>query len=382
MATHAFCIGPASPLQSYLNIERILKVAQEAKVDAIHPGYGFLSENPEFAEACEKSNVVFIGPNSQAMRAVGSKQMAKALLTCAKHVRLIPGFHPKNPDNDSLEKAAHEIGFPVVIKATHGGGGKGLKIIHDPKDFKLGLESARREAKSYFNNDELMLEKLIQHPRHLEVQIIADQHGHAIHLFERDCSVQRRQQKIIEEAPAIKLSDNIRKELYSAAIEVAKTFDYTNAGTVEFLLEDNQNLYFMEMNARLQVEHPITEMITGLDLVEWQIKIAEGKHLSIQQPEKPHGHAIECRICAEIPELDFKPSQGTITDLQWPTETRVDTGIQRGQTIESHYDSLMAKSIVWADTRDDAIHLMQQSLKNTVLLGLQTNLPYLQQLLQ
>jgi 3-methylcrotonyl-CoA carboxylase alpha subunit len=382
MATHAFCIGPASPLQSYLNIESILKVAKEAQVDAIHPGYGFLSENPEFAEACEQANVVFIGPNSQAMRAVGSKQMAKALLTNAKHVRLIPGFHPKNPDNDSLEKAAHDIGFPVVIKATHGGGGKGLKIIHDPKDFKLGLESARREAKSYFNNDELMLEKLIQHPRHLEVQIIADQHGHAIHLFERDCSVQRRQQKIIEEAPAIKLSDAIRKELYAAALEVTQTFDYTNAGTVEFLLEDNQNLYFMEMNARLQVEHPITEMITGLDLVEWQIKIAEGKHLTIQQPEKPHGHAIECRICAEIPELDFKPSQGTISDLQWPKEARIDTGIQPGQTIESHYDSLLAKSIVWADTRDEAIHLMQQSLKNTVLLGLQTNVPYLQQLLQ
>lgn len=381
MATYAYCIGPAAPLQSYLNIEKIIQIAHLAKVDAIHPGYGFLSENPEFAEACEQHQIIFIGPNSNAMRAVGSKQMAKALLMNAKHVRLIPGFHPQNPDNATLENAAHQLGFPVVIKATHGGGGKGLKIIHHPKDLALGLESARREAKSYFNNDELMLEKLIEHPRHLEVQVIADQHGHTLHLFERDCSVQRRQQKIIEEAPAIHLSDDIRQELYQAAIEVAQTFNYTNAGTVEFLLENNKNLYFMEMNARLQVEHPITEMITDLDLVEWQIRIAQGESLSIEQPKHPKGHAIECRICAEIPEQDFKPSHGTITDLDWPPSLRVDTGIEQGQTITANYDSLLAKSIVWAPTRKEAIVKMQQGLQQTTLLGLPTNIEYLQKLL-
>lgn len=381
MATHAYCIGPASPLHSYLNIEKIIQTAILAKVDAIHPGYGFLSENPEFAEACEKNHITFIGPNSNAMRAVGSKQMAKALLMNAKHVRLIPGFHPKNPDNETLEQAAHALGFPVVIKATHGGGGKGLKIIHEAKDFKLGLESARREAKSYFNNDELMLEKLIEHPRHLEVQIIADHHGQTLHLFERDCSVQRRQQKIIEEAPAIHLSDELRQELYRAAIEVAETFNYTNAGTVEFLLENNQNLYFMEMNARLQVEHPITEMITDLDLVEWQVRIAQGQALSFAQPKQPKGHAIECRICAEIPEQDFKPSQGTISDVSWPATLRIDTGIEQNQAITAHYDSLLAKSISWASTRQDAIVHMQQGLQQTTLLGLPTNIEYLQQLL-
>jgi len=383
LAKEAYCVGPSAPLQSYLNIPAILKIAKDAKVDAIHPGYGFLSENPEFAKACEAAGIIFIGPSSYAMECVGSKQKAKEMLA-RSDVPLIPGFNPPNPKDEDLLLAAKKIGWPVVLKAAHGGGGKGLKIVHEEKDFSHAIQSARREAKSYFNNDELLLEKLIIAPRHLEVQILGDHHDNIIHLFERDCSVQRRQQKIIEEAPAIHLSDAIRKQLYKCAIQVANTFSYTNAGTVEFLLENNTNLYFMEMNARLQVEHPITEMITGLDLVEWQIRIAQGEKLSIQQPEKPKGHAIECRICAEQPEHDFRPSQGTINFLKWPTITpkdRIDTGIENHQVIEGHYDSLLAKAIYWNEDRHTAILGMQNMLKETSILGLETNLPYLRSLL-
>lgn len=383
MADEAYCIGPSTPLESYLNIKNIIHVAQLAKVDAIHPGYGFLSENPEFAKACASSNICFIGPTPQAMQDVGSKQRAKELLKNSQ-VPLIPGYNPPNPNDQELFSAAEQIGWPVVLKAAHGGGGKGLKIVENPKQFKHAIESARREAKSYFNNDELLLEKLIIEPRHLEVQILGDHHGHIIHLFERDCSVQRRQQKIIEEAPAIGLSEKLRKKLYHYAIEVAKTFAYTNAGTVEFLLENQDTLYFMEMNARLQVEHPITEMITGIDLVEWQIRIAAGEKLTFTPPKQALGHAIECRICAEQPEDDFKPSHGKIQNLDWPetsTHQRIDTGIELDQEISSYYDSLLAKEIYWAEDRSHCIQGMQQMLKQTQITGLATNINYLKQLL-
>jgi 3-methylcrotonyl-CoA carboxylase alpha subunit len=383
MATEAFCIGEPTPAKSYLNIEKIIAIALEANADAIHPGYGFLSENPDFAEACQQNGIVFIGPNSQAMRDVGSKQRAKQMLE-GSSVPLIPGFNPEHPSDDELEAAAHAMGWPVVLKAAHGGGGKGLKIVKQASEFKHAIASARREAKSYFNNDELLLEKFIEHPRHLEVQILADQHGHVVHLFERDCSVQRRQQKIIEEAPAIHLSPQLRQKLYDCAIQVAKTFSYTNAGTVEFLLAEHETLYFMEMNARLQVEHPITEMITGLDLVEWQIRIANGERIGFNQPEKPVGHAIECRICAEQPQHDFRPSQGQIQQLSWPKTSancRIDTGIENQQQIESHYDSLLAKMICWEDSRDKAIQSMQTMLNDTQILGIETNVEYLNHLL-
>lgn len=385
LAKEAYCVGAPPPLESYLNISNILNIAKKAQVDAIHPGYGFLSENPEFALACEAQHIHFIGPSSYSMECVGSKQKAKEMLQNS-NVPLIPGFNPPNPNDAELLQAAKKIGWPVVLKAAHGGGGKGLKIIHEEKEFSHAIQSARREAKSYFNNDELLLEKLIIEPRHLEVQILADHHGKTLHLFERDCSVQRRQQKIIEEAPAMELSESIRQQLYSYAIQVAETFNYTNAGTVEFLLENNKNLYFMEMNARLQVEHPITEMITGIDLVEWQIRIAQGEKLSIEQPTTPIGHAIECRICAEQPEHDFRPSQGKISYLKWPTvtvdkQTRIDTGIEDQQAIEGHYDSLLAKTIYWAEDRPKAILGMQNMLNHSIILGLDTNLAYLRQLL-
>jgi 3-methylcrotonyl-CoA carboxylase alpha subunit len=384
MADEAYCVGEAAPLKSYLNIENILEVAKKAKVCAIHPGYGFLSENPEFAEQVAKHNMVFIGPNPQAMRDVGSKQRAKEMLSVT-NVPLIPGFNPANPSDEALFEAAEKMGWPVVLKAAHGGGGKGLKIVKQTSEFDHAIQSARREALSYFNNDELLLEKLIENPRHLEVQVIADHHGNVLHLFERDCSVQRRQQKIIEEAPAIGLSASLRKKLYAYAIEVVKTFNYTNAGTVEFLLAPQETLYFMEMNARLQVEHPITEMITGLDLVEWQIRIASGEPLTIPQPQTPNGHAIECRICAEIPEKDFKPSQGQITDLKWPdssSHTRVDAGIENLQIISSHYDSLLAKTIAWQPSREKAVVLAQQMLNDTTILGVETNIEYLYQIME
>lgn len=381
LADEAYCIGPAAPQQSYLNIDKIIAVAKKSQAQAIHPGYGFLSENAHFARACEKANIAFIGPSAQAMEKVGSKQMAKALLKNTS-VPLIPGFHPENPSDEALKKAALDLGFPLVIKAAHGGGGKGIKMVRREEEWTHALQSARREAKSYFNNDELLLEKFIENPRHLEVQILGDHFGKVIHLFERDCSVQRRQQKIIEEAPAIHLPDNIRQKLYQHAIEVAQTFGYTNAGTVEFLLSSENQLYFMEMNARLQVEHPITEAITGLDLVELQIKIASGEKIGLEQPLSPKGHAIECRICAEQPEKDFKPSQGEIFRLKWPNFGRIDTGIVCHQSIESHYDSLLAKEIAWGENRHEAIVEMQNMLHDTELFGIESNIDYLQTILQ
>lgn len=380
LADEAYYIGEPAPQQSYLNIDKILKIALESCADAIHPGYGFLSENPEFAKACEKVGIVFIGPSSQAMENVGSKQKAKALLKNTS-VPLIPGFNPENPNDEQLFKAAQEIGFPLVIKAAHGGGGKGLKIVKQASEWNNALNSARREAKAYFNNDELLLEKFIENPRHLEVQVFGDHFGTVVHLFERDCSVQRRQQKIVEEAPAIDLSPSVRQELYQHAVEVAQTFDYTNAGTVEFLLTADKKLYFMEMNARLQVEHPITEAITGLDLVELQIRIAANQAIPFEQPLAPIGHAIECRICAEQPEHDFKPSQGEINRLIWPHIGRVDTGIECHQLIQSYYDSLLAKEIAWGENREQAIIQMKEMLAQTDIFGIESNLNYLETIL-
>ena len=383
MADEAYCIGEPLASQSYLNIEKIIDIATTAKACAIHPAYGFLSENPEFAIACAKAQIVFIGPHIEAMKNVGSKQRAKDMLKNTG-VPLVPGFNPPNPSDTELFKAAEKLGFPLVIKAAHGGGGKGLKQVKHLDEFQTMLAAARREAKNYFGNDEVILEKFISNPRHLEVQILADHHGHVIHLFERDCSVQRRQQKIIEEAPAPFLSERLKEKIYTAALTVAKTFDYTNAGTVEFLLEQDEQLYFMEMNARLQVEHPVTEMITGLDLLEWQIKIAAGEHLNIEQPSIPKGHAIECRICAEDPGEDFRPSQGEIQSLIWPPTNdhlRIDSGIEVHQKIEGYYDSLLAKTISFGSTRAVAIIEMQDLLKRTVINGIRVNIDYLQAIL-
>ena len=383
MADEAYCIGEPLASQSYLNIAKIIHIAKMAQACAIHPGYGFLSENPAFAKACAKAKIIFIGPHVAAMANVGSKQRAKEMLKDTG-VPLVPGYHPPNPSDDELLIAAEQLGCPLVIKAAHGGGGKGLKQVNHLDEFKTMLAAARREAKNYFGNDEVILEKFISNPRHLEVQILGDHHGHLIHLFARDCSVQRRQQKIIEEAPAPFLPEHIKEKLYAAALTVAKTFHYTNAGTVEFLLERDEQLYFMEMNARLQVEHPVTEMITGLDLIAWQIRIAAGEHLNIAQPTTPKGHAIECRICAEDPVADFRPSQGEITTLVWPQtnpQLRIDSGIEQHQKIEGHYDSLLAKMISFGNTRDAAIIAMQNGLKQSLLQGIQVNIDYLQTIL-
>jgi 3-methylcrotonyl-CoA carboxylase alpha subunit len=383
MADEAYWVGGPLPTESYLNIDKIIEIAKRSEACAIHPGYGFLSENPLFAKACANAGIVFIGPNIEAMENVGSKQRAKALLANT-NVPLVPGFNPPNPSDAELLNAAKNIGFPLVIKAAHGGGGKGLKRVNHLDEFSSMLAAARREAKNYFGNDEVILEKFIANPRHLEVQILGDKHANIIHLFERDCSVQRRQQKIIEEAPAAFLSQDLKQKLYQAALTVAKTFNYDNAGTVEFLLENDGELYFMEVNARLQVEHPVTEMITGLDLVEWQIRIAQGEPLNIRQPDSPKGHAIECRICAEDPAEDFRPSQGVISTLIWPNidkHTRIDTGIHVHQKIEGFYDSLLAKTITWGQDRATAIHTMFNLLKQVRLQGITTNINYLQAIL-
>lgn len=383
LADEAYCIGDAAAKTSYLNIEAIINAATLSQAQAIHPGYGFLSENAAFARACAQANIIFVGPSINALDIMGSKQQAKQLLE-TKHVPLTPGYHGLNQSDEHLLKEAKKIGFPVLLKAANGGGGKGMRAVHHEKEFKEALLGARREARAYFNDELMLIEKLIETPRHIEVQLMADNHGHIVHLFERDCSLQRRHQKIIEEAPAPSLDDKIKQTLFDAAIDVAKAIDYRGAGTVEFLVA-NDNIYFMEMNTRLQVEHPVTEMITGLDLVEWQLRIAANEPLPASQEElQVQGHAIECRICAEDPEHDFLPSTGTIDYLKEPIghHIRIDTGIRAGDSISQYYDPMIAKLITHGRNREEAIHRMQQALSNYALSGVKTNIVFLQAILQ
>lgn len=379
LADSAYFIGEANARESYLSITNIINATLESGAQAIHPGYGFLSENPEFARACEQNGIVFIGPSVAAMEAMASKQLAKKLLENTP-VPLTPGYHGKSQDEATLLQEAQQIGFPILIKAANGGGGKGMRAVYALEEFSTELAGAQREALSSFGDDTVILEKLVTNPRHVEVQIMADNYGNVVHIFERDCSIQRRHQKIIEEAPAPGLSDTLREQLAKAACDVARSIQYRGAGTVEFLVDDDK-FYFMEMNTRLQVEHPVTEMISGLDLVAWQLYIAANEPLPLLQEDiKAHGHALECRIYAEDPQQNFIPSIGTIQYLHEPQGdgVRIDTGVVQGSMITRYYDPMIAKLIVWGESRAEATQKLLQALNNYYITGVKTNIPFLQ----
>lgn len=379
-ADSAFCVGEAPAKDSYLNIEAIITVAKACGAEAIHPGYGFLSENPLFAKACAEAGIVFIGPSIAAMEAMASKQLAKQLLE-GTAVPLTPGYHGSDQSDDCLLKEAKKIGFPVLLKAASGGGGKGMRAVHAEAEFAQALAGARRESLASFADDTMLIEKLISNPRHVEIQIMADNHGQVVHLFERDCSIQRRHQKIIEEAPAPNLSPAMRKGLAQAACEVAQSIHYRGAGTVEFLVDGDDHFYFMEMNTRLQVEHPVTEMITGLDLVSWQLKIAANEALPCKQEDiHAKGHAIECRIYAEDPHQGFIPSIGQLHFLKQPKGEgiRIDSGVCAQSQITMYYDPMIAKLIAWGEDREQALLRLQQALQHYAIGGVKTNLSFLQ----
>jgi 3-methylcrotonyl-CoA carboxylase alpha subunit len=383
LADTAVHVGPPPARESYLNIERILEAAKRSGAQAIHPGYGFLSENEEFAEACARAGVVFIGPSPAAIRAMGSKAAAKELMRKAG-VPLTPGYDGTNQDAEFLVQQADVIGYPVMIKANAGGGGKGMRRVDAREQFAAALASCRREAAASFGDDSVLLEKYLLEPRHVEVQIFGDTHGSVISLFERDCSVQRRHQKVIEEAPAPHLSAGLRQRLSEAGRSAARAVNYVGAGTVEFLVDRDGGFHFMEMNTRLQVEHPVTEMITGLDLVEWQIRIAAGEPLPVTQEKLTlRGHAVEARIYAEDPAHDFRPSIGKIVHLHAPPVSRhlrVDTGIEQGDGITPFYDPMIAKLIAWDETRDMAVRRMAEALRKFEIAGVANNIEFLRRL--
>ncbi len=376
MADAAYRIGPAAPRESYLNAAAILDAARRSGAEALHPGYGFLSENAEFAEACATAGVVFIGPPPTAIRAMGGKSAAKALMERAG-VPLVPGYHDDAQDEATLVAAAAAIGFPVLIKASAGGGGKGMRIVESAPGLPSAIAGAKREALSSFGDDRLLIERYLQRPRHIEIQVFADSFGNAVSLFERDCSIQRRHQKIIEEAPAPGMTRAMRDAMGTAAIAAAKAVGYVGAGTVEFIVE-SEKFHFMEMNTRLQVEHPVTEAITGQDLVEWQFRVAAGERLPLLQDELGiAGHAIEVRLYAEDPARDFLPSVGTIAHLRLPDGARIDAGVRTGDTITPDYDPMIAKLIVHGPDRAAAIAKLTTALMQTEIVGLQTNLALL-----
>jgi 3-methylcrotonyl-CoA carboxylase alpha subunit len=378
-ADRGYPIGPPPARESYLNIARIIETARAAGAAAIHPGYGFLSENPTFAEACANAGIVFVGPPASAMRAMGSKSAAKALMERSA-VPLLPGYHGDRQEAGFLEEQAVRIGFPVVIKAVSGGGGRGMRVVASAADFASALGSARQEAASAFGDDRVLIERYLQRPRHIEVQVFADTHGNAVHLFERDCSAQRRHQKVLEEAPAPGLSEAQREAMGSAAVAAARAVGYVGAGTVEFVA-DADGFFFLEMNTRLQVEHPVTEMITGFDLVEWQLRVAANEPLpAVQSAITRTGHAIEARIYAEDPARDFAPSVGRLVLFRTPAETdaiRVDTGFVTGDSVSIHYDAMLAKLICYGPTRDAALRRLQQALADCAVAGVASNLDLL-----
>ncbi|WP_372981585.1 acetyl-CoA carboxylase biotin carboxylase subunit [Marinobacter sediminum] len=380
MADEAFHIGPAPSSESYLRSEKIIEIAKESGAQAIHPGYGFLSENTGFAEACEANNLVFIGPPSSAIAAMGSKSAAKAIMEKAG-VPLVPGYHGNDQAPETLRTEAEKCGFPLLLKAVAGGGGKGMRVVERMEEFDDALAAAKREAKNAFGNPDMLIERYLTQPRHVEIQVFCDQDGKGVYLAERDCSVQRRHQKVLEEAPAPGLSEDTRKAMGEAAVRAAQAINYVGAGTVEFLYDVDGSFFFMEMNTRLQVEHPVTEMVTGQDLVEWQLKIAWGEPLPLQQSEvKTRGHALEARIYAEDPDHDFLPATGHLRYLSTPDENahvRVDTGVTEGDDISIHYDPMIAKLIVWDETRDQAINRMVQALENYRIAGVKTNIRFL-----
>jgi 3-methylcrotonyl-CoA carboxylase alpha subunit len=378
-ADEAYYLGPAPATQSYLCIDKIIEIARRSQAEAIHPGYGFLSENADFAEACEQADIVFIGPPASAMRLMGSKIAAKRLAQSVG-APTVPGYDGERQDDNALLEAARSIGFPLLIKASAGGGGKGMRTVTAAQDFLEQLAAARREASAAFGDATVFLERLIQRPRHVEIQILGDTHGHMLHLCERECSIQRRHQKILEESPSTALTPELRATMGATAVRIAQTAQYVNAGTLEFMLDDDKQFYFLEMNTRLQVEHPVTELVTGLDLVRHQIRVAAGEALGLRQEQiSQRGHAIEVRIYAEDPAHDFLPSPGTISRFHVPAEPgiRIDSGVEQGDDISQYYDPMIAKLIVYGEDRYAAIARLRTALERCAILGVTTNIPLL-----
>ncbi|MCS7228447.1 MAG: acetyl-CoA carboxylase biotin carboxylase subunit [Candidatus Kryptonium sp.] len=377
-ADEAVCIGPGPSKESYLNIPRIIAAAEITNAEAIHPGYGFLSENAMFAEICESSGIKFIGPTPDAIEAMGDKSLAKETMKKAG-VPVIPGSDGVVNSLEEAREIANEIGYPIMLKAAAGGGGKGMRMVNSDDELENAWQTARAEAEAAFGNPALYIEKFIEKPRHIEIQVLADEHGNVIHLGERDCSIQRRHQKLIEESPSPIVTPELREAMGQAAVKGAKSVKYRNAGTIEFLVDKDGNFYFMEMNTRIQVEHPVTEMVYGVDIVREQIRIAAGEKLGIKQKElKPNGHAIECRINAEDPYKGFRPSPGKITALHFPGGfgVRIDSHIYQEYVVPPYYDSMIAKLIVHAKSRDEAIRRMLRALEEFVIEGIHTTIPF------
>jgi 3-methylcrotonyl-CoA carboxylase alpha subunit len=379
MADEAVLLGPAPARDSYLGIERVIEAARQSGAEAVHPGYGFLSENAEFAQACLDAGLVFVGPTAAMMTAMGSKSGSKMLMEKAG-VPLVPGYHGEAQDEVTLARAADKIGFPVLVKASAGGGGRGMRIVRSASELAAAITSAKREAKAAFGDDRMLIEKFVQNPRHIEVQIIGDSHGSLLSLFERECTLQRRHQKVIEEAPSPTLNATQREAVCAAARKAASAVNYVGAGTIEFV-SDGKDVFFIEMNTRLQVEHPVTELITGIDLVEWQLRVAFGEKLPLAQDEiKLNGHAIEARVYAENPHKNFMPSVGRIRTWRMPEPSnglRIDAGYREGDAVSPHYDAMLAKVIAWAPTRDAAIERLNRGLEETDVRGIVTNIPFL-----
>jgi len=379
MADEAVLLGPARARDSYLSIERVIEAARQSGAEAVHPGYGFLSESAEFAQACLDAGLVFVGPTAGMIRAMGSKSGSKMLMEKAG-VPLVPGYHGEAQDENTLAKAADKIGFPVLVKASAGGGGRGMRIVRAAGELAAAIVSAKREAKAAFGDDRMLIEKFVDNPRHIEVQIVGDSHGNLLSLFERECTLQRRHQKVIEEAPSPTLNAKQREAVCAAARKAAAAVDYVGAGTIEFV-SDGKDVFFIEMNTRLQVEHPVTELITGIDLVEWQLRVAFGEKLPLTQDQITlSGHAIEARVYAENPHKNFMPSVGRIRTWRTPEQSnglRIDAGYREGDAVSPHYDAMLAKVIAWAPTRDAAIERLNRGLEDTDVRGIVTNIPFL-----
>lgn len=378
IADEAVCIGPAATKDSYLNAAAIIEACKMTGAEAVHPGFGFLSENADFAELCLKNNIVFIGPRPESIRMLGDKAAAKETMKAAG-VPVIPGSDGAVPDMEAAKKLCKEIGCPLMVKASAGGGGRGIRLVEHPEDLEAAITAAKQEALNFFGNDEVYMEKFIVNPKHIEVQILADSYGNTVYLGERDCSMQRRNQKVLEETPSPIMTPELRAKMGKAAVAAAKACGYTNAGTIEFLVDADRNFYFMEMNTRIQVEHPITEAVTGIDLVKQQILIADSEKLPFAQEDITiRGHAIECRINAENPALNFRPSPGQITALHIPggPGIRVDSSAYQGYTIPPYYDSMIAKLIVHAPTREEAIAKMKWALAEFIVDGVDTNIDF------
>ena len=384
LADEAICIGPAPSTESYLDMERILTACVVMKADAIHPGFGFLSENARFAELCEKCNIRFIGPSAEIINKMGNKSEARKTMMAAG-VPVVPGSKEPVYTVEEGLKTAKEVGFPVMIKASSGGGGKGMRVSRSEEDFEANFLNAQMESVKGFSDNTMYIERFVENPRHIEFQILGDRYGNVVHLGERDCSIQRRHQKVLEESPSAAISDELRKKMGETAVRAAKAVGYENAGTIEFLLDKDKNFYFMEMNTRIQVEHPVTEWVTGIDLVKEQLKIASGMPLEISQSDvRIMGHAIECRINAENPQKNFRPSPGTIQGAHFPggNGIRVDTCVYNGCKIPPYYDSMLAKLIVHADSRKAAIAKMQSALGEVIIDGIDTNIDYQYEILK